>query len=92
MLHLSDNLRTVIDQDGAVILDVHQGKIVRCNRTGAAILELLSRGYDQEHIAAEFSRLYEISQTSAGTDVRAFLNSLQSQGLLRSEIADKSQE
>jgi hypothetical protein len=91
MLHPSDHLRTVIDQDGAVILDVRQGKIVRCNQTGAAIFDLLSRGYDQEQIATEFSRLYEISQASASEDVCAFLTSLQARGLLGSGVADKSQ-
>jgi hypothetical protein len=92
MLRLSENLRTVIDKDGAVILDVVRGKIVRCNRTGAAILELVSRGHDQEQITIEFRRLYAISAASAEADVRAFLISLESQGLLCHETAGKSEE
>jgi predicted deacylase len=92
MLQLSENLRTVIDQDGAVLLDVRQGKLVRCNRTGAAILELLSHQYNEEQITAEFCRRYELSLASAETDVRAFLTSLQQQGLLRHEIAGEPEE
>ena len=82
MLRLSENLRTVIDQDGAVLLDVSQGKIVRCNRTAATILELISRGYGTAQITAEFSRLYGISPDAADVDVGAFLTSLENQGLL----------
>jgi hypothetical protein len=92
MLQLSGHLRTVIDQDGAVLLDVVQGKIVRCNRTGATIVQLLSRQYDQEQITAEFSRIYEIAPASAEADVCAFLTSLENQGLLRRESGSRSQE
>ena len=92
MLQLSEHLRTVIDGDGAVLLDVRQGKIIRCNQTGATILELLSRRYDQQQLAAEFSRLYEISLTSADADVRDFLSTLESHGLLRRDIEGKSTE
>lgn len=89
MLQLSENLRTVIDQDGAILLDVLQGKMLRCNRTGATVLQLLLRQFDQEQITAEFSRRYELSPDSADADVRAFLTSLQNQGLLRQETARK---
>ena len=92
MLHLSEHLRTVVDCDGAVLLDVRQGKIVRCNQTGATILELLSRGYDQPQVTAEFSRFYGISLTSADADVRDFLSTLEIQGLLRRDTEGKSTE
>jgi Coenzyme PQQ synthesis protein D (PqqD) len=92
MLRLSESLRTVLRQDGAVILDVAQGKIVRCNRTAATILELVSRGYDQAQITAEFRRRYEISAASAEADVGAFLIALERQGLLSHDTAAKPGE
>lgn len=88
MLRLSSHLRTVINQDGGVILDVRQGTIFRCNATAAAILELLAKGYDEEQITIEFSRLCEISRLCAQADVRGFLASLASRGLLRDEPCD----
>jgi hypothetical protein len=91
MLQLSADLRTVIDEDGAVLLHLTQGKIVRCNRTGATIVDLLSRQFDQEQITAEFGRIYEISPASADADVRVFLASLEEQGLLHREEEGKSQ-
>ena len=92
MLQLSENLRTVIDQDGAVLLDVVRGKIVRCNRTGAVILDLISRNCDQDQITAEFSRLYELPLAAAHADVAAFLRSLEEQGLVSSRAAKRSEE
>jgi hypothetical protein len=92
MIQLSENLRTVIDQDGAVLLDVVRGKIVRCNRTGAVILELLSRNCDRDQITAEFSRLYELSPAAAQADVAAFLRSLEEQGLVSSRVAERGEE
>jgi Ethanolamine utilization protein EutJ (predicted chaperonin) len=92
MFRLRENLRTVINQDGAVLLDVVKGKIVRCNQTGATIVELLTRSLNEQQITEEFSRLYDIPPGSAYADVRAFLTSLESQGLLRRETVDKSQE
>ena len=60
MLHLSENVRTTIDHDGAVVLDVALGKMIRLNRTGAWLLELLSNGSEERALASAFSRLYEI--------------------------------
>ena len=92
MLQLSKNVRTVIDPDGAILLDLLEGKMLRCNRTGATILELLLRRYDQDEITAEFRRRYQLSPDSAEADVRAFLTSLQNQGLLRQETDRKPEE
>ena len=75
-----------------MLLDVVQGKIVRCNQTGATIVELLTRSCNEEQITEEFSRLYDLPPDSAAVHVRAFLTSLESQGLLRRETVDKSQE
>ena len=92
MLQLSKNVRTVIDPDGAILLDLLEGKMLRCNRTGATILELLLRRYDQDEITAEFRRRYQLSPDSAEADVRAFLMSLQNQGLLRRETDRRPEE
>jgi len=83
MLQLSESVRTTIDHDGAVVLDVAQGKIIRLNRTGASLLELLSQGSQEQALASALSRLCEIPLDRAAADVSEFLASLEAHGLLR---------
>lgn len=83
MLHLSEHVRTTINEEGGVLLDVAQGKILRLNRAGASLLKLLSEGNDEETLASEFSRIFEISLSHARSDVSEFLASLDAHGVLR---------
>lgn len=84
MLHLSESVRTTIDHDGAVVLDVAQGKLLRFNRTGASLLELLSKGSDEQSLASALNRLCEIPLDRARRDVSEFLASIDAHGILRS--------
>ena len=82
MAQLSKHLRIVIQDDGAILLDVQRGNIVRCNQTGAIILKLLSGSSDERAITLEFASLCGLPIYEAEADVNAFLSSLVSQGLL----------
>ena len=82
MVQLAKHLSAVIEDDGAVLLDVRRGNILRCNQTGAIILRLLSGNSDERAITLEFARLCGLSIYAAEADVHAFLSSLASQGLL----------
>ncbi len=64
------------------MLDLQQGKMFRLNTTGATILELLARGYTEEHIAAEISRRCDVDSALASADVHSFLASLRNYSLL----------
>jgi hypothetical protein len=88
MMRLSENLRSVTNPDGGVILDLRRGKLFRLNPTGATILELLVRGYEEERITAEIGERYGVAPALVSTDVRGFLNSLASNGLLLRAEAD----
>jgi len=83
MLHLSENVRTTKDPDGGVVLDVAQGKLLRFNLTGASLLELLSKGSEEQTLTSEFSCLWEIPLDRARQDVAEFLASLDAHGILR---------
>lgn len=85
MICLSENVKSLTNADGAVILDLRRGKIFRINPTGATILELLLRGYEKDRIAAELSELWGIDPHLAFADLRAFLNSLENNELLHHE-------
>lgn len=81
MLRLSNNLRSMTDANGGVILDLCRGQIFRCNATGAIILELLARGLDQPQLVSEFSKLCKVPEACASEDVRDFLTTLSRLGL-----------
>lgn len=82
MAQLSKHLRIVSQDDGAILLDVQRGNIIRCNQTGAIILKLLSGSSDERAITIEFARLCGLSIYAAEADVQGFLSSLVSKGLL----------
>jgi hypothetical protein len=85
MICLPENVRSLTSPDGAVLLDLRRGKIFRLNPTGATILELLLRGYQEDRIAAELSERWGIDRHLAFADLHSFLNSLASNQLLPSE-------
>jgi hypothetical protein len=82
MVQLSQHLRVVVQGDGAVLLDVQHGNIIRCNHTGGVILKLLSSSSDERAITLEFAQLWGLSIGAAKADVDAFLSCLASHGLL----------
>jgi len=86
MLRLSENLRSVTDADGGVILDLDRGQIFRCNATGAVILELLARGLDQAELVSEFSKLCRVAPDCAANDIGDFLATLSRLGLLQAPL------
>lgn len=82
MMRLSENIRTVSNHDGGVVLDLRQGKMFRLNITGATILGCVARGWTEQRIAAEISNRCGIDGALAFSDVLAFLASLKKYGLL----------
>lgn len=82
MIQLSKNLRMVISSDGAAVLDLTQGKIFQLNPTGAAILDLLAQGYDEERVVVEIARRCHIECNLVSPDVQSFLHSLRDSGLI----------
>lgn len=83
MLYLSENVRITVEQDSAVVLDVAQGKILRLNRSAASLLELLSKGCEEQSLSSALSRFCEIPLDRARQDVSEFLASLDAHGVLR---------
>ncbi len=92
MLRLSENLRSVTNADGGVILDLGRGQIFRCNATGAIVLELLARGFDQAELVSEFCRLCHVPSACALNDVRDFLATLSRLGLLQGSTSSPRTE
>jgi hypothetical protein len=73
MVKLSEQLRSTHNQDGAVVLDVAQGKMFGLNPVGSRILELLRAGLTEIQIKAEVSREFSADIEIVRKDVDEFL-------------------
>lgn len=82
MYRVSDTVRSTHGQDGAIVLDVQRGQIVRLNLTGSLIFQRLERGETVARIVDGISRDFCTSRESVQTDVTSFLKSLSEQGLV----------
>ena len=74
---------TVIDQDGAAILDIDRGQITTLNASGAFVWQALQRGDAIESIVRTMSRETGEAALTVECDVRGFVQSLREKNLLR---------
>jgi hypothetical protein len=82
MPRLSDNLRTTYTTDGAVILDIAEGRIFRFNLTGSRVLRMLEAGRARDEIISALIREFSADPTQAELDTGEFLAILQSNRLV----------
>ena len=76
MYRVSNTVRTIHNQDGAIVLDVRQGQMFNVNFVGSRILELLKCGSTESAIVDEIGREFGVRRELAEKDVREFLQSL----------------
>jgi hypothetical protein len=88
MYRISEKVRCTHGQDGAVLLDIKQGRIFSLNVVGSRILELLEGGCCESKVVNSISREFEISPEIVENDFREFLTALQSQKLVKEQQAD----
>lgn len=72
----SSHLRTIVNQDGAVILDTRLGTISTLNESGAFIWNALERGDTLDLIAANLARETGEQVEALKFDVRDFVETL----------------
>ena len=82
MTNERSHLRTVMNQDGAVILDTKLGKISTLNTTGGRIWQALERGETVEMIAASLAGETGERMDAVERDVRGFVEALKDAQLL----------
>ncbi len=82
MYRVSDGVRSTHGQDGAIVLDVHQGQMFNMNLVGSRILELLENGSPEPDIVNVISREFNTSRDVVENDVREFIESLQKNKLV----------
>jgi Coenzyme PQQ synthesis protein D (PqqD) len=73
---VSDGVRSTHGQDGAIVLDIHQGQMFNLNPVGSRILELLESGSAEADIVDKVSREFGANREIVENDVREFIGSL----------------
>jgi hypothetical protein len=82
MLSLSPNLKVVVNEDGAAILDIGQDSISTLNPTGACVWQGLDRGESVETIVANLARDNGEDPLLVERDVCDFIKDLEQKRLL----------
>ena len=82
MYEVSAGVRSTRSEDGGIVLDLNQGKILRLNGIGAFIFERIRDRQNETEIIAEVSHTYGIPNRIVHSDVADFLKSLEHQGLV----------
>jgi len=82
MYKVSEGIRSTRGQDGAIVLDIQHGRILRLNVTGSLIFARLRQGRTESEIINGISEEFRISHDVAQTDVGEFLKSMEIAGLV----------
>jgi hypothetical protein len=82
MYKVAESIRSTHSQDGAVLLDIRQGRMFNLNPVGSQILELLKAGSDEPSIVEKITQKFAVSRRVAEDDVREFIESLKHHNIL----------
>lgn len=81
----SSHLRTIRNSDGAVVLDLRQGRITTLNSTGAFVWDALEDGDEVATIAANLARETGMQVDALESDLREFTGALRERQLLNAD-------
>jgi hypothetical protein len=82
MVAVAPHLRSVVDHDGAVILDIERDAMLTLNSTGGYVWERLRQGKLIDEIICELAAETAADPIAVDRDVRAVLEDLKSKHLL----------
>jgi hypothetical protein len=82
MLTIPTHLRSVINEDGAAVLDTEMGTLTTLNEAGAFIWQAIERGDDEGKIIADLARATGEPIQTVACDVQAFWSALEARKLL----------
>jgi hypothetical protein len=83
MTNRSSHLRTMVNEDGAAILNVHAGTIATLNATAAYVWHALERGEELEAIATNLAAETGEPVEAVKKDIEEFLHALRERDLFR---------
>ena len=85
---IANGVRSTHGQDGAIVLDVHQGKMFNLNLAGSKVLALLESGSAEPEVVNVIVREFEADREMVEKDVREFMESLKKHQLIADSPAD----
>jgi Coenzyme PQQ synthesis protein D (PqqD) len=80
---ISGAIRSASTPQGAVLLDVQQGRILSLNSMGSKVFEMLRGGLDENQIAGEISKDFGVAADYARRDILDFIRTLQEHHVLQ---------
>ena len=83
MVVMPPHLRSIVDHDGAVILDGARNAMTTLDAGGAYIWERLQRGLEVDAIIAELTNDTGAEESVVANDVREFMEQLKSRHLVK---------
>lgn len=83
MYRIPRKIRSTHGRDGAVVLDIREGRMFNLNFVASRILKHLESGLSQPTIVEEIIREFEVSRELAENDVHEFLHTLRKYQLLQ---------
>jgi hypothetical protein len=87
MYTVSKSIRITKAIEGAVLLAIEAGKVLRLNPTGVLILEHLQNGATDDEIINAMTCQFQIAHEIARADISEFLQQLQSLGIIEKDVA-----
>jgi Coenzyme PQQ synthesis protein D (PqqD) len=79
---LSEHVRSTLNLDGAVVLDILHGEMFQLNFVGSRMLELLKAGFTNAQIADAISRDFGVARETVTADLEEFVAHLEKHSLL----------
>lgn len=80
-------VRSMRDEDGAVLLDLKGGKYFSLNGIGAEIWKQVEHGADLETLTSALLESYQVEPEVLARDLQSFLTTLEDNGLITREAA-----
>jgi hypothetical protein len=82
MLTVTPTVRSIVDHDGAVILDIPRNAMTTLDSTGAYVWQRLQHGLQLDAIVAELVRDTGADELMIGKDVADFMEQLKARHLV----------
>ena len=82
MIMIPHNIRSIVDHDGAVILDIPNNTMTTLDSTGAYVWRKVQSGLQIDAIIAELVRDTGADEAMIAKDVDAFMDQLKSRHLV----------
>ena len=81
-VRIHDHVRSVMDPDGSVLLDLRQGRYYSLNGVGAVIWEQIESGHSVSEIETHIEGAFGAPHETVQADVAAFIDDLQRRKLV----------